>query len=675
MRYYFGSLIVILMLYSSAVEAQSDVSVRRKEFKTDKPGFKEAWKHVTNGDSYYKTKGIKYNLAFDEYLKALVYNSSNPELNYKTGVSALFSDNKEEAAGFLLKASDIKNNVAGDILFITGRALQYTGRFTEAIKKFNAYLNSAEKKPEANIALTKKYTEECISALNVTRDTLRIAITNMGANINSESDDYAEIISSDGKTMYFASRREMPKSSNYYDDSKFDENIFISQQSFGSWGIAASTGKNLTTKYCETPLYINSANNMLYVYAGYKNDGDIMVSENKNGEWKTPGPVSFGISTKGSQTSFTFNPSGNEIYFVTDNGKDNFGGKDIYFIKKTSEKKWSKPLNAGPLINTIYDEESPRFSKKGDTLWFSSQGHNSTGGFDIFYSVRNADGKWDTTRNCGYPVNTAWDEIFYYPSPSNDSLFYFASNRSGGLGGLDIYNGRILPPPPPPPVIVKEVVPVPPPVVLPQPVLYLTGTVKDSETGEAVISKIDVIDIKTDSVIASAPSDDVEGSYRISLPGKKSYRVDVRATGFLSEIKQIDIPESYTPDIYNLDVTLVKVKVGRKVVLNNILFETGKSVLTAGSYDELNRLLNYMLDYPLMKIEVSGHTDITGSAAVNLSLSEARAKAVVMYLTNKGIDNSRMKYHGYGAIQPISDNTSPQGRARNRRVEFKILEF
>jgi outer membrane protein OmpA-like peptidoglycan-associated protein len=167
----------------------------------------------------------------------------------------------------------------------------------------------------------------------------------------------------------------------------------------------------------------------------------------------------------------------------------------------------------------------------------------------------------------------------------------------------------------------------------------------------------------------------VEGSYRISLPGKKSYRVDVRATGFLSDMKQIDIPESYTPDIYNLDVTLVKVKVGRKVVLNNILFETGKSVLTAGSYDELNRLLNYMLDYPLMKIEVSGHTDITGSAAINLSLSEARAKAVVMYLTNKGIDNSRMKYHGYGSIQPISDNTTSQGRARNRRVEFKILEF
>ena len=162
-------------------------------------------------------------------LKAIVYNNSNPELNYKTGVSALFSDNKEEAAGFFLKALELKNDVAEDILLLTGRALQYSGRFSEAIEKFNDYLSSPGKKSEENIALAKKCIEECNSALIVTKDTLRIEINNIGANINSNTDDYSEIFTADGKTMYFASRREMPKSSNCYPDSKFDENIFISQ--------------------------------------------------------------------------------------------------------------------------------------------------------------------------------------------------------------------------------------------------------------------------------------------------------------------------------------------------------------------------------------------------------------------------------------------------------------
>ncbi len=675
MRYNFQSLIVIFLLYSSVMRAQSNVTINSKDFKSDKPGYKEAWKHVTNGNSYYKTKGVFYNLAYDEYLKALVYNNSNPELNYKTGVSALFSDKKEEAAGFLLKASELKNDVADDILFVTGRALQYTGRFTDAIKKLNSYLSSPGKKPEKNISLAKKYIEECISSMEITKDTLRIAITNAGANINSNSDEYSELLSSDGKTMYFASRREMPKSNKYYSDSKFDENIFISLQNLGSWGLAVPAGKNINTKYCETPLYINSTNDRLYTYAGYKNGGEIMVSEMKNGQWKTPEPVSFGINGKGSETSFTFSPSGNEIYYVTNNRKDNIGGKDIFFIKKLTEKKWTKPQNAGPLINTAYDEESPRFSKTGDTLWFSSQGHNSTGGFDIFYSVRNQDGRWDTVKNCGYPVNTPWDEIFYFPSPVNDSMFYFASNRSGGMGGLDIYQGLIMPSKPvvvvtPPPEV---------PVVQPEPIkeqgLYLIGKVKDSETGEPVIAKIDVIDINTDSVVVSGASCDVDGSYRVRLPAKKSYMIDFRITGYLSQLKRIDITESYLNDVYNLDVTMVKVKVGDKVILNNILFETGKSVLTAGSYNELKRLLNYMLENPKMRIEVSGHTDNTGSASINLILSESRAKIVVKYLINKGIDRSRMVFKGYGFKQPVADNATIEGRSKNRRVEFKILEF
>ena len=326
-----------------------------------------------------------------------------------------------------------------------------------------------------------------------------------------------------------------------------------------------------------------------------------------------------------------------------------------------------------------------RFSKTGDTLFFSSRGHNSIGGFDIFYSIKNKSGAWDTVKNCGYPINTPWDDIFYYPSPVDDSSFYFASNRSGGSGGTDIYLGKTLPPKPiivtPPPkreidkirdtvVVVKKAAQAPPV----QPV-YLIGKVKDSETGEPVLAKIDINDISTGETMGTTASSDKDGSYRVKLPAKKSYMIDLRATGFLSETRRIDVPENWMKEDYNLNIELIKVKVGKKVVLNNILFETGKSILTSGSYKELDHLLNIMKENAMMKIEISGHTDKTGSEPLNFKLSEARAKVVVDWLIQKGIDRSRMEFKGYGSLQPVSDNTTAAGRAKNRRVEFKILEF
>jgi outer membrane protein OmpA-like peptidoglycan-associated protein len=691
MRYLLNTLIAVFFLGSLVLDAQTDVSVSRKEFKTKGSGFGEAWKHIANGNLYYAEKGIWYNDAYNEYLQALVYNSSNAELNYKTGVAALFSDRKEEASGFFLKALELKKNVTKDVLLLTGRSLQYSGKYPEAIEKFTGYLSTSDKKPEKNILLARRYIQECNSAILVTRDTLRIAIDNLGPDINSDADDYSEILTGDGKTMYFGSRRQLPKSGKRHNDSKFDENIFISRQNSGSWEPANSAEKGLSTKYCETPLYITSSNDKLYVYTGYSNKGDIKVSINKKGEWKSPEQVPFGINTRGTETSFTFTPAGNEIYYVSDNGKEKIGGKDIFFVKKINDRKWSKPQNAGKILNTIYDEEAVRFSKTGDTLWFSSQGHTSMGGFDIFYAIKNSSGAWDSVKNAGYPLNSAWDDIFYFPAPEKDSSYYFVSNRSGGQGGLDIYKGQILPPvkiiipPVSKPdtviirdtIIIKEVVapPVAAPVIPMEVAVFLTGKVKDSESGEPVLAKIDLKDIKTGEVVGTTASSDIDGSYRLELPSKKSYTIDLRATGFLSDTRRIDVPENWSKDVYNLNVELIKVKVGKKVVLNNILFETGKSVLTAGSYIELERLLNIMNENPLMKIEISGHTDNTGSAPLNFKLSEARAKSVVDYLIQKGIDRTRMVFKGYGPSQPIAENATAAGRTRNRRVEFKILEF
>jgi outer membrane protein OmpA-like peptidoglycan-associated protein len=683
MRYSSKLTLIFFLLVSLMAKAQTDISIGKKGFDAGKAGFKEAWYHVKEGDRYYSQGGASFSKAFDEYLQAIVYNNSNPELNYKTGISALFSDHKEEAAGFLLNALEFNPDVTGDILFFTGRALQYSGKFEDAIEKFNNFKSSADSKHYGElISLADKYIDECNSALVITSDTLRIEIKNPGAAVNSPGDDYSELLTADGGTMFFASRRWTIRSL-VKPDMKYDENIFLSHLENGVWNKAVSAGKNLTTKYCEAPLFINKTGDRLYVYAGYERNGDIKVSELKKTVWRKPGKLHFPVNSGGSETSFCISPSGNEIFFVSDKGKVNIGGKDIYFIKKVNERKWSKPINAGSMINTRYDEENVRLSGTGDTLWFSSKGHNTMGGYDIFFSTKDQDGNWGAVKNCGYPVNTVWDDMFYCPSPVNDSVFYFASNRSGGLGGMDIYEGRLSPPSrdtiqvpltSPDTLIIRDTVVVNEPAPVKDAVI-LEGNILDSESEKPVLARVDIIDMLTDSIIVTTATSDIDGSYRVGLPAKKAYNISLKAEGYLSDLRQVIIPPDYEKDIFKFDATLIKVKVGKRVVLNNILFETGKSVLTRSSYTELDHLLVILNDNPNMKIEISGHTDNTGSAAINLRLSGERAKAVVDYLTGKGIDRSRLTSRGYGSTQPVADNSTSQGRAKNRRVEFKILEF
>ena len=671
------SLLLFLFLVISSSNAQQDVSVNKKDFKSDKPGFSQAWKFIKDGDSFYSEQGVWYASALQEYIQAYAYNSSNAELNYKMGVCCLYSDRKEDAIDYFLKAIEIDKDVATDLYLLTGRAYQFSGQFLEALGKYTEYLNMDVKKPEENVSMANKFIDECNAAIIVTKDTMRIELVNPGTNINSEADDYSPVIRRDGKQLFFASRKQYFSRSTMHEDTKYDENIFVSELADSIWSVGLSVGKDVNTKFSEVPLYVNPGGDQLFIYSGYEGGGDIKVSFLKKGKWKTPENESYGINGSDSETSFCISPSGNEIYFVSDRKKNSQGGKDILLIKKISKKRWSKPQNLGDIVNTKYDEESVRLSTDSNTLYFSSRGHNTIGGFDVFYSKRDSAGVWSKPVNAGYPVNTVWDELFYSPSPVADSTFYFATNRSGGLGGLDIYEGHILPPIPvmvavivPEPkkdtvvyvrdtvIVIKEVVP----VVVPEPVketgLYLTGRVIDSESGESLVAKMEIVDLEIDQIVSTSVSSEIDGSYNIKLPSKKSYMVDVRSDGYLSEMKRISIPTTYSGQNYNFDIPMNKIQVGKKVVLNNILFESGKAVLTTGSYTELDRLVAILMDSKLMKIEISGHTDKTGNEVINAKLSTDRAKAVVDYLVKKGIESSRLTYKGWGSTQPISDNAT-----------------
>jgi outer membrane protein OmpA-like peptidoglycan-associated protein len=627
-------LLALFILSTSLLEAQTNIDIRRRDFKRVDEGFKEAWKHVDKGDGFYLARGIFYKLALDEYLPAIKYNDSNPELNYKAGVSALFSDRKEIAADLFMNAWNAKNNITDDILLLTGRALQYAGRYDEAIEKLTGYLSSSVKKKDEEKKQAEKYIEECTSALTLTKDTLNADITNLGPNINSPDDDYSEVISSDGMTIYFASRRETPKSSDAYYDSKLDENIFVSHFSIDSWEPSVSAGKNLTTKYCEAPLYLSNSNDDLYIYEGYENMGDIKVSVNKNGKWSLPGLIPFKINSTGRETSFTFTPSGDEIWFVTDNGKDNIGGRDIYYIKKSAGGKWSKEMNAGPAVNTPFDEESVRFSATGDTLYFSSKGHNTIGGFDIFYSVKDSTGSWGEAENFGYPVNTPWDEIFFYPSPLGGKKFWFVSNRGGGLGYSDIYSGALLTEPADSARLVAKAV-IDTTVVVPAAPLVVPPS------AEAVSVADTLAAVETVSIPAAVPA----AAVLIPAP------VAVVST-------PVEVPAA-----------------AKDIAFENVYFDSGKSSLNEASMTVLAHNLELIRKNPGIRLEIAGHNEKTDNESFNFRISGERAKAVKDYFVQNGIEDRLLEVTSYGSLMPAADNKTPAGRAKNRRVEIKLVEF
>ncbi|MFW5645264.1 MAG: OmpA family protein, partial [Bacteroidota bacterium] len=212
---------------------------------------------------------------------------------------------------------------------------------------------------------------------------------------------------------------------------------------------------------------------------------------------------------------------------------------------------------------------------------------------------------------------------------------------------------------------------------LPEPVhidsfFYLTGRVLDKDSREPLLGKMEFIDIENSEVVSTAISAD-SGIYTVKFPEPKKYGVEIIVKDYLFYLDVVDMTNASADVATVKNFELEKIEVGTKVVLENIYFETGKAVLKSESFEQLDQVIELLQNNETLKMEISGHTDNTGSLQVNTKLSEDRAKAVVNHLISKGIDKERLEWKGYAYTQPIAPNDTEEGRAKNRRVEFKIL--
>ncbi|MEN8229586.1 MAG: OmpA family protein [Bacteroidota bacterium] len=676
----------MLLFVHGFLWSQEDVKIIKKHFKTGiEIGFKEAWKSVKEGDNYFEEGKGTFDLARDFYLFAHQYNPDNAELNYKLGACYLFTDNKYEAINYLHKAFQLKPEVSPDIHLLLGQAFQLVLEFDLAMEHYNAHMEILEpdEKVEYASVLAKRLTE-CQHGRSLSQEPVRVIIQNLGENVNSKYDDYNPIFAFGDSSLFFTSRRPSEKSKRNLIDNKFNEDIFSSPVTGKNFGSAVMLNKPFNSKYNDALVGINSDGNTMFLYRGNIGGGDIRISSyySEKKKWTRPKSLTGKLSSKDGETSACLSPDGRELFYVSRNEKLSRGGKDILYTRLDSKGKWDTPQNLSSLINTEYDEEGVFMSGNGRYLYFASQGHNSMGGYDIFRSERQSSGAWSTPENMGYPINTPDDELFYI-TDSAGTYGYYSAIREGGLGAKDIYKviflgsekelifrteDQLVAGPP-----AKTGFLTPPRLMELDTMFILTGQVLDT-IGEVttVVAKMAFIDPNTGERDAFVISD-TSGTYTARLPEPKIYGVEINAAGYLYFLDILDLTSETNDEQLHQDFFLKKVEVGTKVVLNNIYFETGKAVLRPESFDALDQVFRFLENNPAMKIEISGHTDNTGSLRINQRLSRDRAKSVVDFLVGKGISEEMLVYEGYADTQPVAPNNTAEGREQNRRVEFKVL--
>lgn len=685
----------ILLLLSAvfvflSAHAQN-VPFERSSFPDDKDGLKAALTEIKAGDRIFDKEPVSYyNLAVPHYRKAYDFNPNNAEINYKLGVCLLHSDSKREALPFLAKSRELDPDYdAYNIHYLLGRAYHLNGRWTEASDHYRKQLNTlkSDKKadPEA-FETIRKYMEEAENGKVLTAKEERVWIDNLGPNINSPAPEYAPLISTDESLIIVTARR--PDGTGTLRDPSDNlpyEDIWYSRKRNGKWLPLMNMGEQINSTGHDAGSGLSPDGKTLFVYKSTpRNHGDIYYSEFRNNTWSEPKPLGKHINTSAHETSAALSYDGNELYFISDR-EGGVGGKDIYVSRRDPRKDdWGPAENLGSTVNSPYDEDGVYIHPDGKTLYFSSRGHNTMGGNDIFYTEK-VNGIWQKPVNIGHPVNTPDDDIFFSVAADGRTAYY-TSVREEGYGNKDIYRITFLGPPKEPLLTVEEQlfagsdarrteIPVQPEVkIRTSRMILLKGTVIDDKTSEPVNAAIDLIDNKTSGVVATFESDPATGAYLVMLPAGRNYGLNINADKYLFNSMNFDIPDTAVYEEFYKVIRLKRILIGESVVLRNIFFDYNAFTIRNESEAELTRLKDLILENPQIKVEISGHTDNVGGDAYNLELSENRAKAVTEYLTRAGVPQDRLIYKGYGKTQPIATNDTPEGRQENRRTEFKIIE-
>ncbi|PCH95563.1 MAG: hypothetical protein COB85_04415 [Bacteroidetes bacterium] len=653
----------IILLLTLLGYSTSFAQLNKKELKIFKEKFFEAGEFMLSGN---------YAKALPLYVEIERMDPNNAHINWKIGVCYLHSSmdkskaisyleiaSKSASAAYEEDAHEEKNaplNVYEDL----GHAYHLNYQLDTAVamyKKFKSFINEKEKDILTNI---DRQIKMCRKAQELIKTPVNAIITNLGSKVNSEKSDFGPVVSADESTLIFTSRRKDSTNSKVDEDGKYYEDIYISTKQAGEWSEAVLIDTNINGVEHEATIGLSVDGQVLFIYRDDKGDGNIYSSRLMGESWSIPTLLGSDINTKAWETHAVVNAEGNIIYFVSDrNG--GFGGRDIYKSVKLPDGAWSLAANLGPTINTPFDEDAPFIHPDGIQLLFSSDGHQTMGGFDIFSSELSEENKWSKPQNIGYPINTTDDDIFYMTSVDGKRAYY-SSTKSGGFGEKDIYMISL-------------------PEAEEKHLTVLSGYVTDQYGHVPEYAEVIVTDDNTGEVLGVYNPNASTGKYLIILPEDGNYSITYESDANVYHTEKLYIPPNSAYIEIERAVTLATIKVGEKITLDNIFFEYGKAIIKEESHTAIDKLVAFLGTNIKLQIEISGHTDSKGSDEINMKMSLMRAQALVDALVERGVITDRITAKGYGETQPIADNyfkdgkENKDGMEKNRRVEFKILSI
>ncbi len=390
--------------------------------------------------------------SINAWIDLLVENPNNANINYKIGYCYLQTANsKLEALQYLEAACDkrfsksydpydpVEKRAPVQALFYLGRAQALNLKVDDAIATFQKLQKQLGKKHLMYIDATREL-EMCMEAKSQMENPRNYKITNVGPILNTASNEYSPVLSLDESQLFFTSPRIRPDSSNSkiidFVTMQYKDDIYATfKNEEGVW--MEPELLNLNTDAHDAAISVSPDGQTLFIYRDNFGDGQLLESTLIGETWSEPTLLGSDINTAAWETHATVSADGNTLLFVSDR-TGGVGKRDIYRCVKLPNGEWSRALNIGTQVNTIYDEDAPFLTADGKTLYFASRGLNTMGGFDIFYSKLGQDGEWGAPVTLGYPINTVDDDVFFVPM-ADGRRAYYSSSKDGGYGLKDIY--------------------------------------------------------------------------------------------------------------------------------------------------------------------------------------------------------------------------------------------
>lgn len=520
-------------------------------------------KLLFSADKYFEIRN--YEQAKPLYLQAIESGEGDPKTYYRLAecfkASYEISEQVKSIPYFEKALEGGKDNLPDQIYFDLGNMYHLNEQIEKAVASYEQYksLVNGNKRELTKVDRAIEMANNARLFMSSPRD---IEIFNFGQVINSEYTEYNPVVSADESVLAFTALR--PNNGKTRSNEEFIEQVYISYNTSGTWTqpkpIEIISDYNVGTAGLSA-----DGQRMMVFIGGAQGTGNLYEITKSGEEWSQPTSLSNKINSRHLETTASVTPDGKTIYFASSR-PDGYGGLDIYKSEKLESGEWGPPVNLGPKINTKYNEDAPFIHPDQWTLFFTSDGHNSMGGRDIFVT-RLFNDQWTEPENMGYPINTTANDN-YFNLTADGRKGYFSSDRKGGNGGQDIYSLEM------------------PEEEANIPLTMVKGRILDGETMKAIPTTIYVIDNesgkKLDFVYQPDPKN---GNYLIILPPAKNYDMIIESEGFLPYTLNINVPgQTYFYELYQ-EILLKTIKqfdvvVGQEVEVKNAFYDTHEEAVT-----------------------------------------------------------------------------------------------